>query len=121
SAAPDPVCPGETVNFSAWANCSGGDYEWSGDISGSGSSITESFEDPGSYEATVTYKLHNVEVSETLNVVVKEPSVIAEANPDPAYVGQAVTFSSSVDCGAEFSHWSGAINGDSSTEQETFS
>src|SRR5690606_31253333 len=70
-ASADPVCPGETVVFSASTYCPGGTYTWIGDVAGKGSTISAVFDDPGTYTATVVYERNGYRSSDSVRINVK--------------------------------------------------
>ncbi|HEC66217.1 MAG TPA: hypothetical protein ENI23_13080 [bacterium] len=100
-------------------------YEWSGDVSGSGKSITKTFNKEGTY--TVTLKItadHDETATASASVKVVPPllKVSASASPSSGVVPLNVTFAASASGGTgSYKYiWSGAVSGSSSSISKTF-
>lgn len=125
SASPNPAIVGDIVTFSA--SVSGGEggyvYNWTGDCEGSDQTCVISFSSAGSYTATVevTSGLEGASASATVEVS-SFLFVSASASPNPANVGDTVTFSAtpSGGTGSYTYNWENIVCDTGQTSRECF-
>ena len=121
---------GENVKFSASGSggVGGYTYSWSNDVSGSGETITRSFNNPGSYAAKVTATDSNGnKASKSCPVVVvkevdQDLNLTCTVSDTSIKVGNSVTYTANATGGSgNYSYsWNGAVDGTGSQKVRTF-
>ncbi len=118
-ASPRIVCVGETVTFTATAGTEGG-FSWSGAASGDSDIVQAQFSTPGLKEATVTYTINGIGISETVTVEVREIVLTASASPATACAGEEIFFSASASgCSGDYD-WTGDASGNEAINSQVF-
>jgi hypothetical protein len=111
---------GQTVNWTASATGGSGNYtySWSGDVSGSGQSVNQTYYSNGTKNATVTITSGNQSITRSCSVLVQGNNnynnLTATCPTGGTYtVGQQVTWSANAygGNGNYTYYWSGAVNG----------